>query len=341
MAFSWKQIIGALAFPVSYISLVLGTMSWHFHLRETVLDNLRFMEKLKIGPFFLVTITTKVWVTSDLCNTIHGLLQEKFEQLASALGWTPLLPFLIMFCVQMVLHYKLHFSVKQMWLGSISGLASVRRPTHYESQKSKSLRFYRAESVVSSVAYTLMAGVSVTMKMMFISMSAAKAWESWISLGLSCLYAVTTQVYTRIFSQVLFPPDTDQQLPCDCVDTNKPEPKSKPEGEPEIEANNEPEGKPEEDELEHEPEGEQGINLLTLGQSTNQNNQGVEGGKDEKRNMKGKKSSTGQEGSLQFLIKNDNWISIFFIISLLVIVISMTLQLYGSNGKPCQYTKPC
>ena len=329
MAFSWKQLVGALAFPVSYLSLVLGTLSWHFHIRETVLDNLRFVEKLKICLFFLVTVTTKVWVTSELCNTIQGLVQEKLDTLTSTLGWMPLLPFLIMFCVQMVLHHNLQFSAKQMWLGSISGLASVRRPTHCESQRSESLRFYRAESVVSSVAYTLMAGVSVMLNMMFISQSAAKAWESWISLGLACLYTITTQIYTRIFTEVLFPPDTEQQ--CDSVDTNKPKLKGSPDddGDPKIEAQGEEENK---------QEGEPWINLKKLGHRTNQNPQGLDSGKDEKQNMKGKKSSSKwiREKSVQLLIKNDNWITCFFIVSLMVIVISTTLALYASNGKANQ-----
>ena len=93
---------------------------------------------------------------------------------------------------------------------------------------------------------------------MFISQSAAKAWESWISLGLACLYTITTQLYTRIFTEVLFPPDTEQQLQCDSVDTNKPELEGIPEeGEPQIEAQGE---------KENQQEGEPGLNLKKLGQ---------------------------------------------------------------------------
>ena len=69
--YTWIQIFGFLAYPMSIGSLVLGTISWHFHRKETVLETLTIMDRIKVAPFFILVILTKVWVLADTLNTLH------------------------------------------------------------------------------------------------------------------------------------------------------------------------------------------------------------------------------------------------------------------------------
>ena len=73
MHFSVMQIIGALSYPISLGSLVLGTISWHFHIKETVLQTLTILDRILVFPFFTAIILTKVWVLTDTLNTLHWI----------------------------------------------------------------------------------------------------------------------------------------------------------------------------------------------------------------------------------------------------------------------------
>ena len=62
MEFTTVQIIASMSYPLSFVSLLLGTISWHFHNKEVVLDTLKLSEKLKVVPFFLVIIVQKAGI---------------------------------------------------------------------------------------------------------------------------------------------------------------------------------------------------------------------------------------------------------------------------------------
>ena len=62
MEFTTVQIIASMSYPLSFVSLLLGTISWHFHNKEVVLDTLKWSQKLKVVPFFLVIIVQKAGI---------------------------------------------------------------------------------------------------------------------------------------------------------------------------------------------------------------------------------------------------------------------------------------
>ena len=62
MEFTTVQIIASMSYPLSFVSLLLGTISWHFHNKEVVLDTLKLCQKLKVVPFFLVMIVQKAGI---------------------------------------------------------------------------------------------------------------------------------------------------------------------------------------------------------------------------------------------------------------------------------------
>ena len=203
-AFQRSQVIGFLAFPFSYISLVMGTISWHFHHRETVQNNLKFVQKLAVAPFFLIIPTTKVWVMADVCNTTWDLAQ-KYEIKDNELAVVYLIPMGIFFLVltlQAIVLRQLNYSLLETTLGSLANLISLCRPTHEESQLQKTLSLYKHETRCSSAVYLTMA---LTTTFLNLKVLAADSNSIWISLGLACTYSIVTQVYLNFFEKALFP----------------------------------------------------------------------------------------------------------------------------------------
>ena len=112
LRFEVQQQLGEASYPMSFISLSLGTVAWHWHIRDTIEDRLRFVEKIKSVPFFLFNIIPRVWCMSDLVNTLRAIIKEKklsildtwFEEniyLATSASFAPIF---VMFTCQMVFH---------------------------------------------------------------------------------------------------------------------------------------------------------------------------------------------------------------------------------------------
>ena len=130
------QKIGSLAYPISFLSLVMGTITWHFHIREVVLENLPITQKAKAGPFFLIIVIQKSWIMADLCFTMTTIVWDHTE-----LNWlvylVKALPLFLVIICEMVLHLAMPFPLKTATLGSIANFTTLWRPTHDESQNDK------------------------------------------------------------------------------------------------------------------------------------------------------------------------------------------------------------
>ena len=103
MEFSYLQIIGAASFPVSFFTLVMGTIVWHFHINEVILDNLRWKRKGQVTPFFFFIIIQKVWVMADLCSKLSKVPEEMVPNQA-LLTVLQLLPVTTIIAVELILH---------------------------------------------------------------------------------------------------------------------------------------------------------------------------------------------------------------------------------------------
>ena len=103
MEFSYLQIIGAASFPVSFFSLVMGTIVWHFHINEVILDNLRWKRKGQVTPFFFFIIIQKVWVVADLCSKLSRVPEEMVPSQA-LLTLLQLLPIILIIAMELMLH---------------------------------------------------------------------------------------------------------------------------------------------------------------------------------------------------------------------------------------------
>ena len=204
--FSWVQTIGAISFPISFISLLSGTILWHFHVKEVIRENLSIVQKIKVAPFFLCIVVAKVWVMADLCNTLSCIAKENAHY-SLLLDVAKLLLFLTAISIQVVLHLGMRFSLKVAVLGSLANLTTLWRPTQNESEREKALLFYKYETFVSSVLYMVFAGVSLTLQKLFMTTDESTYHITTIALGLSVLCLAITQMYTRYFQDAIYPDD--------------------------------------------------------------------------------------------------------------------------------------
>lgn len=204
MKFSNIQIIGSLSYPISFISLLLGTISWHFHVREAVLDNLTWKQKIKVVPFFFLIMVKKVWIMANLVNTLALVVEVNIKSIV-IVNVVKALPFLTVISLQLVLHLGMGFSIKSALLGSIANLTTLWRPTHVESQNQKSLQFYKIETLLSFIMYTVFALINLILNELFnLSIDGLK-WKSWTPLVLSSTSFIVTQIYAFKCSKSLYP----------------------------------------------------------------------------------------------------------------------------------------
>ena len=204
MKFSNIQIIGSLSYPISFISLLLGTISWHFHVREVVLDNLTWKQKFKVVPFFFLIVVKKVWIMANLVNTLALVVEANIESIV-IINVVKALPFLTVISLQLVLHLGMGFSIKAALLGCIANLTTSWRPTHVESQNQKSLQFYKIETLLSFILYTVFALINLILNELFNFSTDGIKWKSWTPLVLSCSSFIVTQIYTFKCSKSLYP----------------------------------------------------------------------------------------------------------------------------------------
>ena len=210
------QKIGSLAYPISFLSLVMGTITWHFHIREVVLENLPITQKAKAGPFFLIIVIQKSWVMADLCSTMTMIVLENTDihwlvYLAKAL---PL--FLVITC-EMVLHLAMPFPLKTATLGSIANITTLWRPTHDESQNDKCRRFYKHETILSSLLYLIFSLLSLTLNYTLGKQEENWFWPHILSVGLSCVSLLLSQLCLVYCPEALFPRDIEVD-PAICKD---------------------------------------------------------------------------------------------------------------------------
>ena len=111
--------------------------------------------------------------------------------------------FLLLITAQLILHVKMKYSIVESLFGSLANLVSLARPTHDESQNQTTLRFYRIETLISSIAYTLLSILNVVMKTTFLPHE-DHHWTFWTGIGFALLNLVVTQLYLYCWPYVLF-----------------------------------------------------------------------------------------------------------------------------------------
>ena len=195
----------------------MGTITWHFHVREVILDNLPMKQKAKVGPFFLIIVIQKSWVLADLCSTMELIEIRWLVYLAKAL------PLLLVIICELVLHLAMAFPLKTAALGSIANLTTLWRPTHDESQNEKCLRFYKYESILSSLLNLFFSLLSLTLNYAMGKREDYWFWPHTLAIGLACTNLLVSQLYLAYCHEALFPTDiaVDPAICKDILTTRK------------------------------------------------------------------------------------------------------------------------
>ena len=193
----------------------MGTITWHFHVREVILENLSMKQKAKAGPFFLIIVIQKSWVLADLCSTVTMIFldnKEIFRVLDNrGIHWlvfsAKALPICLVIICEMVLHLAMSFPLKTATLGSIANLTTLWRPTHDESINDKCLGFYKYETILSSLLYLFFSLLSLTLNCTMGKGEDYWFWPHTLAIGLSCTSLLVSQLYLAYFQEALFPTD--------------------------------------------------------------------------------------------------------------------------------------
>ena len=208
--FSVPQIIGFVSYPFSIISLVTGTIYWHFHRKDIIEKKLKISDVVKVAPFFTMIIVTKVWVTADVCATLHTLAETMVEQK----NWPEVsiqiaksLSFSLPFMAQIFLSLKMKLSFKKTVMNCLANQISLWRPTHKKENEPPLLLLYKSETRLSSVIYLVLATTSLCLKLqpeLIPENNWNQIWTSYTAMGFAVAYLFVTQFYTTCLSGVLF-----------------------------------------------------------------------------------------------------------------------------------------
>ena len=206
--FSVPQIIGFVSYPFSIISLVTGTIYWHFHRKDIKEKKLKISDVLKVAPFFTMIIVTKVWVTADACATLHTIAETMVEQK----NWPEVsiqiaksLSFSLPFMAQIFLSLKMKLSFKKTIMNCLANQISLWRPTHKKEKEPSLLLLYKSETRLSSVIYLVLATTSLCLKQTLIpENNVNQIWTSKAAMGFAIAYLFVTQLYTTCLSGLLF-----------------------------------------------------------------------------------------------------------------------------------------
>ena len=148
--FTIQQMLGFMSYPISFITLALGTVSWHFHVREVVLDNLGIMDKVKVAPFFLSIIVSKVFV---LANAIENLRLSMADCRGCNWHLHAICLLLLIVATQMILHLKMKYSTRRSIFGSLANVITLWRPSHKETLQVWSLTHFYSAYILLCITY--------------------------------------------------------------------------------------------------------------------------------------------------------------------------------------------
>ena len=197
---NWGQIVSSVACPLSILSSFSTCVTWHFF-EQAKKHDLSFFTQIKVAPFFMPIIITKLWVLS------------RFSAQVNAMGYPYLItvaPSLLFLIYQFGL-FTASFCVRDSaFAHALSNMTSLRRPSHDPSQVGKVIGFYRLETVTSSLiclSWAIFSKVLSHSNPDEMVLSSHYPNFSWIGITLTCASFLLTQLYLRTESgiKLLFP----------------------------------------------------------------------------------------------------------------------------------------
>ena len=159
-----------------------------------------------MAPFFTTIIVTKVWVTADVCATLHTLAETK-KWSGSIIHLATSLPIAISVIVQIFLSHKMKLSFKTSIMNCLANQISLYRPTHSQEKEKEILNLYKSETRMSSAMYLVLAIMSLCLKLepeLSPNNNWSQIWTSQVALGFAIANLFVTQFYTCCLNSLLF-----------------------------------------------------------------------------------------------------------------------------------------
>ena len=159
-----------------------------------------------MAPFFTTIIVTKVWVTADVCATLHTLVEtKKWSELTNQLAISLL--FAIPVIAQIFLSLSMKLPFKKSVMNCLANQISLYRPTHSKEEEKYLLPLYKSETRMSSAMYLVLAITSLCLKLqpdLIPEDNWSQIWTSQAALGFAIANLFVTQLYTCYLNSLLF-----------------------------------------------------------------------------------------------------------------------------------------
>ena len=213
--------------PISFVVLVLASTGWH-HLERLKKGSLRFLQEAVIMPFFLPSMCMKL-LNLGIATCYTAVITFTYTSSLPLTASAIMAILLTLFTFQVTVHSRLGYSMKEdpVLISVLANLTSNARPnTAGDNQANdKAKRFYKIETLTSTLLYTIMA----TCNALYIFYFEVKDKHfAFISFGFILLHLVFTQLYlwTSTGNKLLFPEAVETNQP---VDNSKEESPQQPE----------------------------------------------------------------------------------------------------------------
>ena len=180
MVLTMMQYLGLAAYPMSIASLAMGSLTYQ-KIKDELNNNLGFMAKAHVAPFFLVVSFTKIWTLTEFMTNLHEVDVN-----------LTLFPVIAVALIQYVLHLAMKVDWQDSFFCTIGNLSSLRRP---ENNQKVSLRLFKFESLISAITYGLMAFGSYELHQSGHLDKTKTLTSTYISVGLLVAYILVTQSY--------------------------------------------------------------------------------------------------------------------------------------------------
>ena len=213
--FTTTQKILSLNIPISFGVLVMTSTGWH-NFEQLKKGSLRFLQEAVIMPFFLPSMCMKL-LNLGIATCYTSIITFTYTSSLPLTAFVIMAILLTLFAFQATVHSCLGYSMKEdpVLISVLANLTSNARPntTGDNQANDKAKRFYKIETVMSTLVYTIMA----TCNALYIFLFEAKDKHfAFISFGFILLHLVFTQLYlwTSTGNRLLFPEavETDQPV---------------------------------------------------------------------------------------------------------------------------------
>ena len=183
MTFHWTEQVQCVALFTSLITILLASVEWNF-IRQVKADNLPLMQKLKVVPFFAVSILMKTFVASSLACLCTTTLKLGYLQMI----------LIVPSVLVLINSWHLMTSYQPNVMTTIASLSTTANPDAGRIMDDDfKVRFLIFETRISAVSLGALSLINLCFAIN--GNQQEDLWAAWTCLGLVALHCVVSQTY--------------------------------------------------------------------------------------------------------------------------------------------------